>query len=76
MQRHRLPRGRSGNARSRTNVNAALRDRVARLEAAVLHLQHDDSAVTPPQEEGSADFIASGFWDELMDAVMLAQFSV
>nr|POE65101.1 c6 finger domain transcription factor nscr [Quercus suber] len=69
VQRHRLPRGRSGNSRANASVNAALKDRVNKLEAAVQRLQRKEPAALPSRAEDYDGFVASGFWDELMDAV-------
>nr|POE76209.1 c6 finger domain transcription factor nscr [Quercus suber] len=69
VQRHRLPRGRSGNTKANASINAALKDRVIKLEAAVQRLQREEPTVPTLRAENDDSFVAPGFWDELMDAV-------
>jgi len=76
VQRHRLPRGRSG---KKALLGAeVLRERVARLETLVNHIRKqqavpsDPPIVQPPkaEEQPAVDsFVASDFWTELTETV-------
>ncbi|EME43831.1 C6 zinc finger domain-containing protein [Dothistroma septosporum NZE10] len=83
VQRHRLPRGRTGKtAKVPTAGSQALRDRIGRLEAIVTSLQHKPTTAAHPHEDhGMSEspstpaqanvdsFIAPDFWAELTETV-------
>ncbi|KAF2717959.1 hypothetical protein K431DRAFT_297353 [Polychaeton citri CBS 116435] len=83
VQRHRLPRGRSGKQKPDVAGGQVLKDRISRLEAIVSQLQYGGSSeqallVGTERDHQSSftstptpveAFIAPAFWTELSDAV-------
>ncbi|KAF7193773.1 C6 finger domain transcription factor adaR [Pseudocercospora fuligena] len=75
VQRHRLPRGKSGNKRSDVST---LKDRVGNLEAIIARMQSDKQIISVPETTRQKldskiqpldTFVAPAFWSELANAV-------